>query len=279
MSMADDARFASGRADRRRTPSAQGGQTIPTADRSIAMPDSFPPLDREASLFLDLDGTLVDLIDRPDNVTTDTELRELLVAVQARLDGRLAVVSGRSLVQLDTILGAALAARLALVASHGAEFRLGGRVDAPARPPALDSVAGEMRAFADRYDGVLLEEKSYGVGLHFRMAPEQGDAALALAATLGRRHGLFVQQGSAMVELRSAGHDKGDAVRQLMRQSPFADGRPVFLGDDITDEAGFAQASAMGGYGVLVGAPRPSAARFHLAAPAAVRIWLKELSL
>ena len=279
MSMADDARFASGRVDRRRTPSAQGGQAIPTADRSTAMPDSFPPLDREASLFLDLDGTLVDLIDRPDNVTTDIELRELLIAVQARLDGRLAVVSGRSLAQLDTILGTAVAAHLALVASHGTEFRLDGRVDAPPRPTALDSVARELRAFADRHDGVLLEEKSYGVGLHFRMAPEQGDAALALAATLGRRHGLFVQLGSAMVELRLAGHDKGDAVRQLMRQSPFADGRPVFLGDDITDEAGFAQASAMGGYGVLVGAPRPSAARFHLAAPAAVRIWLKELSL
>jgi len=237
-----------------------------------------PPLDREVSLFLDFDGTLVDLVDRPDNVVADTKLCGLLEAVRARLAGRLAIVSGRSLVQLDAILGP-LAAQLTLAASHGTEYRREGRTEAPPRPASLDGIAGPLRLFADRHEGVLLEEKSFGVALHYRMAPSMAADAQALAAKLARDHGLFVQQGHDMVELRPPGHDKGQAIRHLLKASPFAGTPPVFLGDDITDESGFEMASAMGGYGVLVGGMRTSAARFRLAGPARVRHWLKELSL
>lgn len=248
------------------------------ADKTASHPSAPPPVDRGVSLFLDLDGTLVDLIDRPDNVTTDTELRALLLAARERLDGRLAIVSGRSLAQLDRILGP-VAPHLALAGSHGAEFRHQGRIDAPDRPRALDAVARTMGAFADRHEGVLLEVKSFGVGLHYRMAQQEGEAARALARALGQEHGLFVQEGHDMVELRPTGHDKGFAIRHLMAAEPFADAPPVFVGDDLTDEAGFAMASALGGYGVLVGKARPSAALFRLAGPSMVRNWLKELSI
>ncbi|MGE4431805.1 MAG: trehalose-phosphatase [Sphingobium sp.] len=237
-----------------------------------------PPLDRHVSLFLDLDGTLVDLIDRPDDVVADPPLRALLEAVRHRLEGRLAIVSGRSLAQLDRILGP-VAADVILSGSHGTEFRRDGVTHAPPRSAALDRAGKDMRLFAQDHEGVLLEEKSYGIGLHYRMAPAMGGAARALAASLARTYDLFAQEGHDMVELRPPGHDKGQAIRYLMEAPPMAGQPPVFLGDDLTDETGFAVVAALGGHGVLVGAARPSAAAYRLCDPAHVRNWLKELSL
>lgn len=235
-----------------------------------------PPLERNISLFLDLDGTLVELIDRPDEVRADEGLRDVLAAVHHHLDHRLAIVSGRSLAQLDIILGP-VARMLALSGSHGCEYRVEGRTESPSRLPALDLVTEEMRRFADRHEGVLLEEKSLGVGLHYRLRPEAEAAARALGVQLAARHGLFLQEGKKMVELRPAGHDKGVAIRHLMKVPPLATAPPVFVGDDVTDEAGFEAALGMGGHGILVGPPRRSAACFRLDGPGAVRNWLKEL--
>lgn len=236
-----------------------------------------PPVDRDISLFLDLDGTLVDLIDRPDEVVADAQLRDLLMVVRDRLAGRLAIVSGRSLAQLDRIFGP-VASHLILSGSHGTEFRRDGVTHAPPRPAALDRATAAMRRFAGAHDGLLLEEKSFGAALHYRQAPALSDAAHRLAAALADEYGLFMQEGRDMVELRPGGHDKGQAIRHLMDIPPLADRPPVFLGDDITDETGFAVVAAMGGYGVLIGKMRPSAAAHRLHDPAHVRNWLKELS-
>lgn len=252
--------------------------TIPATEMTTNPFCPPPPVDRNISLFLDLDGTLVDLIDRPDDVVADTELRDLLIAVRNRLAGRLAIVSGRSLSQLDRIFGP-IAPQLILSGSHGTEFRREGVTHAPPRPAALDRATAEMRLFAGAHDGLLLEEKSYGAALHYRLAPALADPSRALAARLADRYGLFVQEGREMVELRPGGHDKGQAIRYLMDIPPLADRPPMFLGDDITDETGFAVVAAMGGYGVLVGEARPSAAIYRLRSTARVRNWLKELSL
>lgn len=248
---------------------------IRTEPMIAAPPQSAPPRvsGNESALFFDLDGTLVELMARPDDVVADRELLELLRVANVRLEGRLAIVSGRSLAQLSDIFGD-LAERLVLAGSHGAEVRLAGETFHPERPPALDVVTEAMRAFVDAHAGVVLEVKSFGTAFHYRLAPEMETEARRFARALAAGYGLFVQEGKMMVELRAGGYDKGSAIRRLMAAPMLAGRVPVFAGDDLTDESGFEAVDALGGYGVLVGERRPSAARFHLDDPRAVRRWL-----
>ena len=231
-----------------------------------------------ASLFLDFDGTLVALAPRPDAVVVAPELRTLLHRVGAALGGRVAIVSGRSVEQVDAFLGDAIA-DWAVVGSHGAEIReRGGAVTRPDRPHALDAAE---RAFRDRFgdtDGVVIEVKSLGVAIHYRLAPAVEDEARALVERFAGEEGLAVQHGKMMAELRMPGHDKGTAIRSLATRAPFAETRPVFAGDDLTDEAGFAAVAELGGAGVLVGPDRETAARYRLDDVAAVLRWLEALA-
>jgi trehalose 6-phosphate phosphatase len=226
-----------------------------------------------ASLLLDLDGTLLDLVDRPDEVRADDKLVNLLSDLQAKLEGRLAVISGRSINKIDTILGAA-AHGLAVAGSHGLEFRWNDEIVRPQRPEELEIAASRLRPFVEDHPGMILEEKSLGVALHYRMSPWVEHRAHALAHELAEELGLFVQPGKMMVELRAAGGDKGTAVERLMGHAPMAGTIPVFAGDDLTDEPGFAAARRLGGHGILVGPLRPTAADHALPSPAALRDWL-----
>lgn len=248
-------------------------QAIPTAATPVNQLPSPPRIESDISLFLDLDGTLLELVDRPDKVLADDALRDMLARLHRRLERRVTVVSGRSLAQMDVILGP-LAGMLALSGSHGSECRIDGRSITPPRPPQLDAALEAMRAFAARHEPVLVEEKTLGAALHYRQAPDMEMAALTHMRALAERLGLFLQQGNMMVELRPHGHDKGTAIARMMEVPPLAGAIPVFVGDDITDEAGFTAVNALGGYGVLAGEVRPSAARYHLPSPAAVRAWL-----
>lgn len=228
-----------------------------------------------ASLFIDFDGTLVDLTDRPDEVVADEPLRRLLARLAERNRGGLAIISGRSIAQLDAMLGP-IARDIALAGSHGSEYRDGGITAQPARPPALDKAAEHFQDFASRHPGVLVEIKSFGAALHYRQAPDAEAQAHALAANVGAVLGLALQPGNMMIELRVAGSDKGVAIRRLMEAPPMAGTRPVFIGDDLTDEPGFVAAQEMGGTGVLVGLRRGTQARYGLPDTAAVRGWLEE---
>jgi len=230
-----------------------------------------------ASLFLDFDGTLVDLADRPDDVVADAELRALLARLNLRLGGRVAVISGRSIAQLDAILGP-VAQEIALSGSHGCEHRWQGISAQPHRPPTLDQAAERMRAFADRFAGALVEEKSYGVALHYRLCPEAEKEAVELAWHVARDLGLELQEGKMMIELRVAGGDKGVAVRRMMRLAPMKGTMPVFIGDDRTDENGFEAVTELGGAGIFVGKPGETGAHYLLESPAAVRAWLEQMS-
>ncbi|MBN8829898.1 MAG: trehalose-phosphatase [Sphingomonadales bacterium] len=229
------------------------------------------------SLFLDLDGTLLELIDDPDQVIADEVLRDLLARVAERLDGRLAIVSGRSIAQLDLILGP-IAHLVALSGSHGNEHRWQGVSAHPARPRALDEAYVRLCEFADAQPGVLVEDKSYGVALHYRRAPAVEGEAQAFVAALAQALDLQYQPGKMMSELRMPGGDKGKAVRALMARAPMAGTRPLFVGDDDTDEAGFEAARDLCGAGVLVGHREPTAATYSLADPAAVRAWLAAIA-
>lgn len=234
-----------------------------------------PGLLARASLFLDIDGTLLDLVDRPEAVRADPATRALLKDLHGRLDGRLAVISGRSLEQIDRILGDGARA-IAASGSHGSEHRWNGVLARPERPAALDTAACRLRAFARDRPGVLVEDKSFGAALHYRMAPQVEAEAIALAIGLAEELDLLPQQGKMMVELRVGGGDKGSAIQALMRRAPMAGTIPVFAGDDLTDEPGFVAARALGGCGILIGPPRATAARFRLADPAALHAWLRD---
>jgi len=225
-----------------------------------------------ASLFLDFDGTLVDIAPSPDDVVVDAALLQLLAGLAQRLE--VAVVSGRSIAQLDALLGP-LVDRLALSGSHGSEHRFDGAAERPPRPASLDTVATRMRDAAAAHAGTIVEPKTFGVALHYRLAPAFATEARSLADALAAELGLAVQTGKMMVEVRLPGSDKGGAIARLMRRPAMAGTRPVFIGDDVTDESGFVAANALGGAGILVGEPRATAAGFRLPHPAAVRRWLQ----
>lgn len=236
-----------------------------------------PALLQGASLFLDLDGTLLDLIDDPDAVVADDGLRALLRRLSDRLDGRLAIISGRSLAQIGKLLGS-VADHLVLSGSHGCEFSTNGTVTSLPRPAALDEAGFRFHAFHAGREGMFVEEKSLGVGLHYRRAPGVEPEARALAKDLATELGLMVQLGKAMVELRVPGGDKGFAIHHLMASAPMAGTLPVFAGDDVTDEAGFVAARELGGAGILVGGHFSTSALYTLPDPAAVRRWLADFA-
>jgi len=229
------------------------------------------------SLFVDFDGTLVPLVDRPDLVRADSELVELLALLRRRFVGRLALVSGRSIEQLDAMIGPVLA-DVALAGSHGAEVRFGGRTIDPPRPEGLDAATAEIRAWGAGHPEVIIEEKSHGVAMHYRVAPILEEPVRRRAQMIAEHHGLEVQHGKMMVELRGPGWHKGEALAALMEQPPMAGTRPVMIGDDLTDEPAFLEAERLGGFAVIVGGGRPTAARHCLSDVGAVRHWLWEIA-
>ncbi|HLZ79868.1 MAG TPA: trehalose-phosphatase [Sphingomonas sp.] len=232
------------------------------------------------SLFLDFDGTLVDIADRHDAIEVDAEVRRLMAALARRLEGRLAVVSGRPAAEICAYLHAHDSVPpFAIAGSHGLELRwTDGRHEAPLRPTGLDEAVAALRSFAEAWPGVVVEEKPFGAALHYRLAPEAGPACDALADALAQRYGFTLQLGKMVCELRTHGADKGDAVRRFLSEPPMAGTPPLFVGDDLTDEAGFAAAERLGGMGILVGAARETAARYGLPDVAAVHRWLGHLA-
>ncbi len=193
------------------------------------------------------------------------------MALHERLEGRLAIVSGRALASLEARIADA---RITLVGSHGLEARIEGAREAwTERPTALDDALRALQEFSASR-GLLFEQKPFGAALHWREWPQRGAGAAAEVERIANEHGLAFQSGDHVAELRVAGGDKGDALVRLMRRDPFAEGVPVMVGDDLTDEHGFAAAQALGGHGVLVGSRDESRARHRLASVDAVWEWL-----
>lgn len=226
-----------------------------------------------AALFLDLDGTLAPLAAHPDDVGPQPRRTRLLRGLDRALDGALAVVTGRTLADADRILEGSVAA---VAAVHGLVRRhADGTLAATPLNGALAKARAQLGCFAAARPGLFVEDKEVSAALHFRGRPQEADAAHALAQELAARHGLIVQEGAMVVELRPPGPDKGEAVRAFMAQPPFAGRRPLFVGDDLTDEAGFEAALNLGGTAVVVGDRRPTRARAALADVGAVLAWLE----
>jgi trehalose 6-phosphate phosphatase len=222
-------------------------------------------------LFLDLDGTLAPIMPRPEQVGPDARRAALLDDLTRALDGRVAVVSGRGLEDLDRILED----RVKYVAAvHGLVRRGAHGVDRVQPHPDLEHARDVLRDLARSDRGLLFEDKGLSVALHYRNVPSAADAVIEAAERLGQSSHLVVQLGDMVAELRTPGQDKGKSVAAFLREAPFDGATPVFVGDDLTDEDGFAAAARLGGYGVLVGPERPTQAAYRLNDFNAVLDWL-----
>jgi trehalose 6-phosphate phosphatase len=233
-----------------------------------------PPLDRRTALFLDLDGTLAEIAPRPDDVRPLPRRTRTLRSVADALEGRVAVLTGRTLEDADRILDGAAPC---VAAIHGLVRRMPWGAVVSAQPsPALAQARRSLQALVDAHEGLLLEDKGASLALHYRQAPAAGPAVRKAAERLALATGLVLQDGAMVAELRTAGPHKGDSLRAYLSHPPFAGARPVMVGDDLTDEDAFAAAEALGGWGVLVGAPRPTRARYGLATVGEVLAWLEQ---
>lgn len=238
--------------------------------------ETLPPLAADWAFFLDVDGTLLEHADTPDAVRVDGAMRRLLSDLQAGAGGALALISGRSVADVDGLFAPL---RLAVAGQHGAERRDGaGRMHSHAFDQApVRRAAARLAAFAAAHPGLLLEDKGRSLALHYRLAPQLEGEARALVnevlAELGE--GFELQRGKMVLELRPGGRDKGSAIAEFMAEAPFRGRVPVFVGDDLTDEFGFGVVNGMGGVSVKVG-EGPSQARWRIADAAAVRAWLAQ---
>lgn len=233
-----------------------------------------PGVDDRWALFLDVDGTLLDFADRPDQVAVDARLRELVEDLHGTLDGALALVSGRRLEDLDDLFDHP---PWAMAGLHGLEVRgadgryRGVHIGAMRRTLVKDIAA----TIAASLPGVTVEDKGMAVALHCRTAPRQFDALReSVEAALPTLAGYEMQPGSQVIELKPEGMDKGKAVANLLSTRPFHGRVPVYVGDDLTDEHGFATANLESGLSVRVGHREPTLARYSLPEPAAARAWL-----
>jgi len=226
------------------------------------------------SLFLDFDGTLVDLAPSPDGISVPEHLSDALERKASALDGRLAIVTGRFIEDIRSHLPECA---VVLSGSHGAEITSpdGSSVVEREVPRVDDAALDAARDFAAGIDGLVLEEKALGFGLHYRASQNRAEDIREFARGLAREHDLHLRPGKMLVELTTTDATKGDGVRAIMRQPPFSGGMPIFVGDDTTDEDGFAAVDEMGGFGILVGEKRETKARFHLFDVAAVHKWLE----
>jgi trehalose 6-phosphate phosphatase len=228
------------------------------------------------ALFLDFDGTLVEIAPMPDAVIPPPGLADELAALRDRLKGALALVSGRPVAEIDGFLAPH---RFTVAGLHGRDIRFadGRRERAPVDEETLSSARAVLRAVAERWPGTRLEEKGASVALHYRQAPEATAAVMsagqAVVASQGFR--LKLIPGKMVVEIATAGMDKGMAIRRLAGEASFAGRRPVYAGDDITDEDGFVAVNDLGGLAIRVGPPAATAANAALADVPALHAWLR----
>lgn len=230
------------------------------------------------AVFLDVDGTLLEIAGSPGEVRVEMRLRHTLKRLRARLGGAVALISGRRIDDLDGLFGMT---DLPTAGLHGLERRssngdivrgAAASLSAPERQRLVD--------FAGAHPGVFIEDKGAAVALHYRAAPAAEPAARSLAQALvgANSDELDLLDGKKVLEIRRRGSHKGDAIADFLREPPFAGRRPVFVGDDVTDEDGFAVVNRLGGCSVCVGNNPHSRARWRLPDVAAVISWLEELA-
>ena len=206
------------------------------------------------ALFLDFDGCIVDIAPTPEAVHVPDCLPSLLIALCEALGGAVAIVSGRPIEQIDGFLGKAVPTVAGL---HGLERRTAdGGIVRPSLPRNdLRVVRARLESFAAAHPGALVEDKTYTVALHYRLSPSLREDCrdVANAALKDASQGWQVIEGKCVFEIKPREATKGTAIEAFMGEAPFRGRTPVFCGDDITDEDGFAVVNARGGVSIRVG--------------------------
>ncbi len=228
-------------------------------------------------MFLDIDGTLLEIAERPDRVRIPSALPGLLGDLAGQRGGALALISGRPLIEIDRLMQPWRGAAAGL---HGSERRRADgaverRLD-PAAAVALDHIRPALREFAAQDGRLLFEDKGEAVALHYRAAPQRAREISNLAEAMQRRSGSALRLiiGKMVVEFQPRGADKGATIAAFMLEPPFAGRVPVFVGDDVTDEDGFAEIARRHGVAIRVGGSIKTRAGCALASVAAVLVWL-----
>lgn len=240
------------------------------------MSQTLPTIRADWALFLDVDGTLLDFAETPEQVSVPSGLPDLLRALHDFLGGALALVSGRPIATLDRLFAPL---RLPAAGQHGAELRataLGEIVRTP--PPShLAEVSAGLRRFAATHPGILVEDKNASVAVHYRRAPQFRDEleAFTRAAIATNNEHMEILEAVMAFDVKLRSVDKGRAVAWFMNRPPFTGRVPVFIGDDHTDEYGFAEVAERAGYAIQVGTSRPRVTPWHIATPADLRQWLR----
>lgn len=235
-----------------------------------------PPLEslgKQVSLFLDLDGVLAAIEPKPDMVVPDAARTRMLKSLQDRLEGRLAVVSGRTIEDVDRITEGAVTC---VAGVHGIQIRMPDASRLPEIAPDLKSARERVLEFARIHPLILVEDKTVALTMHYRDTPSSGPEVLALAQEIADTYGLTRQSGHFVEEVRARGRDKGDALRTYMAHPRFQNTVPVMVGDDRTDEDGFEAAQSLGGVGIRVRPAGPTLARYHLDSSDHVARWLND---
>jgi trehalose 6-phosphate phosphatase len=251
--------------------SPSSGQTSPARDATV------PRLD-ECAILLDIDGTLLDLAPTPREVWVPPGLAKTLNRLLLRTSGALALVSGRSLNDIDLIFAPE---QFPAVGGHGAEMRISADSEAVAThaPPMDKELKRRLAAIAKLSPGILLEDKGYSLALHYRLAPH-AEKAIYEAVSLIRADlpnaPIEVLPGKCVCEIKHSGFNKATGVVELMTFEPFKGRRPIFIGDDVTDESVFAIMPDLGGLAFSVGR-RAQGVAGHFDEPRDVREWLARL--
>ena len=242
---------------------------------SAPVSNGLPMAQPQWAYFFDIDGTLVDFAPSPSGVRIDRELRRSLERLYLAADGAMALISGRSIADIDRLFPGA---RLPVAGQHGIERRdpLGLVVRHAFPSEKLVWVRRRLTDAVARHGGLLLEDKGLSLALHYRRAPRLGGFVHRLMRSLQTQIGaeFCVQPGKRVVEIKPTGRHKGIAVLEFMQEKPFRGRMPVFVGDDATDEYGFATVNRLAGLSVKVG-PGPTVARWRLQNARAVREWFE----
>lgn len=231
------------------------------------------------ALFLDIDGTLLDLAAAPTEVVIPGWMPGALASLSKRLNGALALVTGRALDNADSLFAPQ---RFSVAGLHGAEIRFAdGQIHEAPRSEFLNPLRLELASLVALNPGLVLEDKLAGLAIHYRLAPKFGEGLIRLMTEFVEAHEdqFEVQLGKMVVEVRPAGSNKGTAVEAFLARPPFQGRKPLAVGDDLTDEAMFEIANAYGGRAVRVGRPdRPTAATAGVDSADDVRTWLERIA-
>jgi trehalose 6-phosphate phosphatase len=249
-----------------------------TSPNAISAPGDFARRLDECAILLDIDGTLLDLAPTPREVWVPPGLARTLNGLLEKTAGALALVSGRSLNDIDLIFAPE---QFPAVGGHGAEMRISADSESVAThaPPMDKELKRRLAAIARLSPGILLEDKGYSLALHYRLAPHAEKAiyeAISLIRADLPNAPIELMPGKCVYEIKHSGFNKATGVLELMAHEPFRGRRPIFIGDDVTDESVFALMPDLGGLAFSVGR-RATGVADHFDEPRDVRQWLARL--